>query len=168
MTEAVERWLSVYGWEGLYEVSDLGRVRSLPRKGTRGGVMRQSVDKKGYKVVGLRSANERKLRFVHTLVAEAFIGPRPDGMECCHWDGNQRNNAPSNLRWDTKAGNCADRNRHGNGPQGERHGASRLTESEVLAIRRDCRYQKEIAIEYKVSKSLVSLIQRRERWAHVP
>lgn len=168
MTEVVERWLPVVGWEGLYEVSNLSRVRSLPRKGTRGGVMCQSVDKMGYKVVGLRKAGERKLRFVHALVAEAFIGPRPDGMECCHWDGKPHNNLPANLRWDTKAGNCADRARHGTNNNGERHGAAKLTEEDVLAIRRDCRYQKEIAIEYKVSKSLVSLIQRRERWAHVP
>lgn len=51
-------------------------------------------------------------RFVHRLVLEAFIGPRPEGMICCHYDGNPQNNKPENLRWDTHYGNAQDAIRH--------------------------------------------------------
>lgn len=122
MTE--ERWLPVVGWEGLYEVSDHGRVRSLPRRapnpGTGGyrdwpGTVRSQFDHKlGYKMVRLHRDGERKSKYVHALVLEAFVGARPDGgMYGCHNDGDPTNNVVVNLRWGTPSSNQQDAIRHG-------------------------------------------------------
>lgn len=130
--EPAERWLPVVGWEGLYEVSDFGRVRSI--KGGRSRPLKHEI-LNGYHRAALSRANSSKKIFVHRLVLSAFVGPCPEGMEACHNDGNRQNNAVSNLRWDTAKANSADRDRHGTTARGESGGASVLTEVEVLAIR---------------------------------
>lgn len=74
-------------------------------------------------------------RGVARLVLEAFVGPCPSGMEACHFpDPDPRNCALSNLRWDTKKANARDKDLHGRTPRGERHGMSKLTDSQVLEI----------------------------------
>jgi NUMOD4 motif len=86
-----ERWLPVPGWERLYEVSDLGRVRSLPRKGGNnrwyGGKVLVPYPHKGYPVVPLCRGGQRTMRAIHQLVLEAFAGPCPPGMQACHNNG---------------------------------------------------------------------------------
>jgi hypothetical protein len=72
----------------------------------------------------------------HRLVAEAFHGPAPEGMECRHLDGTRDNNRPSNLAWGTPVENAADRRRHGTNISGERHGAAKLTAADVAEIRK--------------------------------
>lgn len=112
-----ERWLPVIGYEGLYEVSDLGRIRSLPRqtcKGVRGGrVLRSPPTGHGYMHVGLSHQNQVRYYAVHILVAASFIGPRPAGMEIRHLDGNKLNNVPANLCYGTHGENETDKVRHG-------------------------------------------------------
>lgn len=118
-----EEWRAIAGYEGIYEVSSLGRVRGLPRVvqygGSRigtsatlpGGVL--TTFGKLYPVVKL-AKNGRKTCFnVHQLVLETFIGPRPEGHVACHCDGDSRNNAVTNLRWDTVSENNFDIVRHG-------------------------------------------------------
>ncbi|MFF2493216.1 NUMOD4 domain-containing protein [Agromyces sp. NPDC058064] len=109
-----ERWVPVEGWHGYYEVSDLGRVRSLarvishPHTGTmtiRERVLRSSLDSKGYPQVDLRRNGERFAVKVHRLVAKAFVPGEQPGLEVCHADSNPGNPAASNLRWDTHASN---------------------------------------------------------------
>lgn len=122
-----ESWLPVAGYEGCYEVSNLGRVRSVARKleyRGRGGpafrswpscILRQVPLDSGHLRVTLASAEHVKRTVsVHTLVLTAFVGPRPDGMECCHGDDDPANNHVGNLRWDTKSANQLDCVRHGN------------------------------------------------------
>lgn len=114
-----ERWLPIVGYEGLYEVSDHGRVRSLGGTGLHGKPKSTRLRKltpkdSGHLQVDLWRDNSRRMRKVHQLVLEAFIGPRPGhGYDGCHWDGDPANNHVSNLRWDTKLGNAADTRRHG-------------------------------------------------------
>jgi NUMOD4 motif/HNH endonuclease len=113
-----ETWRPVAGYEGLYEVSDLGRVRSLRRptaSGMRGGKILKPIvySKYGHVRVGLHVNGRNTLRQVHQLVAEAFIGECPDGMEPRHGDGNAANNAAVNLSYGTKSDNCLDSVRHG-------------------------------------------------------
>ena len=119
---AVEQWKPVHGYEGIYEVSSHGRVRSLDRTVTysdgrvcrrKGKILRTTLDKYGYKVVGLCNQGRQKTRTVHSLVAEAFIGTRPEGMEVCHNDGSKTNNHVDNLRYGTSRENALDRLRHG-------------------------------------------------------
>jgi len=118
----VEHWRSVVGYEGLYEISDHGSVRSLDRlivlvDGRRrtfpGVVLRPSLRADGHLQVNLWRGGNYRTRKVHQLVAEAFIGPRPDGMEVCHNDGDPVNNDLFNLRYDTQSENGRDVVRHG-------------------------------------------------------
>jgi hypothetical protein len=74
--------------------------------------------------------------YLHRLVAEAVHGPCPAGMECCHSDGEKSNNDFTNLRWDTKAANEADRIAHGATAAGERSGTVKLSWVTVRAMRR--------------------------------
>ena len=100
-----EIWKDIKGWEGLYQVSNLGRVSSIDRyTPTKTGHKRFFS---GYKVVHLRDAttNRSKLLKVHRLVAEAFV-PKVDGKNCIdHINGNREDNVHSNLRWCTNIEN---------------------------------------------------------------
>lgn len=120
----IERWLPINDFVGYYEVSDTGRVRSLPRmvggyKGDRslqGRILRGGHDRNGRPQVQLWRDNTYHPRLVHTLVLAAFVGERPPGLHGCHNDGNNENNHVSNLRWDTPAENMHDKVRHGTNP----------------------------------------------------
>lgn len=162
VNEIVENWRALVGYEGLYEVSDFGRVRSKK------AVMRAGPHPGGYLVVHLYKDRQRKCRTVHSCVAEAFIGPRPQGQEVCHEDNDKKNNRLWNLRYDTPTGNNRDKVRHGTHTQGEAHAASKLTEQAVLEIRRlRGVYQKQLAERFGVTLSNISAIQRRKSWQHV-
>lgn len=116
-------WREIPGFEGLYEVSDLGEVRSMDRLVTRanGNVMKMTSQKTrlntsgqgNHKTARLTRDGMEKPYYVHRLVLETFVGPAPEGTEGCHYDGNPSNNRLDNLRWDTRAGNHADAVRHG-------------------------------------------------------
>lgn len=118
-----ESWLPIPGWEGWYEVSDLGRVRSVDRwvsysDGRKrfypGQVLSQQGARQGrHPQVCLCRNKKYTFREVHSLVLEAFEGPRTPGLECCHYDGDPSNNKLSNLRWDTRSANSLDAVRHG-------------------------------------------------------
>ena len=122
---AVEAWLPVVGREGLYEVSDHGRVRSVHNREIvrsdgmiqrrPGRLLRPAPVQTGHLMVNLGVGHPSQR--VHTLVLEAFVGLRPDGFQACHNDGNPANNHVSNLRWDTRAENTRDMVRHGTHPQ---------------------------------------------------
>lgn len=94
----MEEWKDIEGYEGLYQVSNLGRVKSLPRYWVR---TERILTKKGYPYVRvcLFKGTKRTYLSVHRLVAEAFI-PNPDNKPIIdHIDGNPNNNSVSNLRW---------------------------------------------------------------------
>lgn len=160
----MENWKPVVGYEGLYEISDIGNLYSITHKRQKKYTIRLP-DSRPY--VGLWKGNKIKIFRPHTLVLTAFVGPRPKGMECCHNDGNHWNNCIENLRWGTPKSNQADRVKHGTSNRGERCAASKLTEEQVRAIRADTRPQKLIAAEYGVRDSQISRIKTRARWAHL-
>jgi hypothetical protein len=118
-----ERWLPVVGYEGYYEVSDQGRVRSVDRivklkngraRRAPGRVLKLVAHNRGdYRQVTLFRENRGAPTLVQHLVLEAFVGPRPAGMVCCHNDGDGSNNCLGNLRWDTYGENNLDLVRHG-------------------------------------------------------
>ena len=172
----IELWKPIPGYEGLYEAGDLGNIRSLDRQVKhsdgyarlhKGRVRKQSVNPTGYFTVRLGKEGKQKTHYVHALILTAFRGPRPDGYQCCHNDGNPLNNRLSNLRWDTRLGNCADRKLHGTVAKGEKHGASKLTEAEVRAIRADSRHHTIVAKDYGVSIRHVGMVKSRKTWAHL-
>lgn len=113
-------WRAVPGWEGLYEVSDTGHVRSLDRvvPGRHGPTRYQgrvlATYGAKYPVVCLAEtgAGRKQYRYVHDLVLGAFVGPKPCGLEACHNNGNRKDNSLANLRYDTRSANARDTQRH--------------------------------------------------------
>ncbi len=114
----VEQWRPVPGWP--YEASDLGQIRRIPWIDDAGvfhlgGIVAQCPDKrpgKGYLYVTLRDGTRRRKAAVAVLVLEAWRGLRPAGCEACHNNGIRTDNRLSELRWDTREANRADRARH--------------------------------------------------------
>jgi hypothetical protein len=174
-----EQWRPVVGFEGLYEVSDHGRVRSLdrtvPHRGRsptrrQGRVLCLSSDVAGYPQAQLSNGGVCRKIYIHRLVIEAFVGPRPPGLEVRHLDGNKRNNTPANLAYGTHAENVADQFVHGTAVFGEKSPSAKLTENEVRAIRQACaagESQRTIARRYGVDQTMVSRILLRKAWRHV-
>lgn len=111
------KWRPVAGYEGIYEVSSNGQVRSVSRRGkTRGKILKPQVRKQrnaGHLLLKLRRDGVQKTKTVHQIVAEAFLGRRPEGMQIRHLDGNPANNNVSNLAYGTSSENRLDSVRHG-------------------------------------------------------
>lgn len=147
-----ERWLPVVGYEGLYEVSDLGRVRSLDRvleqfhpkfgvyeRRFRGRLLKAKVCTKGpygnwLNVMLGRGRDGSRYHLVSRLVLAAFVGACPQGMEAAHNNGDPEDNRLTNLRWDTHSSNQLDIRRCGH--HTKMIGSPRLSDTEVRAIRR--------------------------------
>jgi hypothetical protein len=122
VAERIAEFRPVVGYEGHYEVSNDGDIRSLDQWVKRGSnglhllpgrVLRQSARKYGHRYVVLKVARVPKHCYVHRAVLDAFVGPCPDGMECRHLDGNAANNKLDNLAWGTPAENRRDIALHG-------------------------------------------------------
>ncbi|MBT2485796.1 MULTISPECIES: NUMOD4 motif-containing HNH endonuclease [unclassified Microbacterium] len=115
-----ERWKAIPGYEGRYEASDMGRIRSLDRIATlvdgrtrkqRGRILRPT--KRRYWCVCLSEVRPRKFATVHSLVLAAFVGPRPEGMVGRHLDDNRDDNGLANLAYGTQSDNMLDSVRNG-------------------------------------------------------
>ncbi len=126
-------WNPVHGRPG-YEASRDGAVRSR-RAGLR--ELKQIIGKDGYRYVFTYAGGRGTMRklWVHHAVLMAFVGPRPDGQEARHLDGDPANNALSNLAWGTPLENAEDKRSHDTMPVGERSASAKLTEEQVLEIR---------------------------------
>lgn len=171
--DAEETWRPVVGYEGLYEVSDHGRVRRVAtgkilRFGMSAGSGKPSS--KGYRTCALyRDGKPQRFR-VHTLVLAAFIGRRPDGHECNHKDGDKANNHASNLEWVTPAQNKEHAARMGlmpaTGRWGERAFNVKLTSEQVSEIRqlRGILSYEKLAAKFGVSASQIGRIMSGENW----
>ena len=152
----VENWRPVVGYESLYEVSDLGRVKSLAKTlphATYGSrrwperILKDADNGTGHRVVSLWKDKRQTKSYVHRLVLEAFVGPAPTGMEACHWDDDPTNNHIDNLRWASRSANGYDRVRNGkdrnarkvNCKRGHSLSGSNLVPATLRAGRRECR-----------------------------
>ena len=176
----MEVWKAVVGYEGFYEVSNQGRVRSLDREvahwrgGTRWmkGRVRALVkmQARGYLGVHLSREGYSKMHAVHKLVAEAFLGPCPEGMEVAHNDGDPRNPRLENLRYATRSDNNRDKVKHGTHQKGIRNPASKLTEEDVREIRAalaDGQSKMSQARRFNVSHKTIRNIANNLIWGHV-
>ena len=117
-----EDWRAVPGWGDLYEVSDQGRVRSLPRvtrggfSGTRripGKILSPVPTVSGHVGVMLKDGKRVFRSGIHRLVMLSFVGPCPEGMEVCHNNGEPSDNRLANLRYGTRSENIYDAVQHG-------------------------------------------------------
>lgn len=137
-------------------------------------LMRTGPDDAGRPKVGLMRDGRQWNRRVCRLVAEAFLGPCPEGLECCHNDGNPANNAVGNLRWDTHKANAADTVAHGTSQRGTRHVLAKLTEEQVREIRRTYTPGHPVyggtalAKKFGVYKTLITKVVKRRAWAWLP
>lgn len=158
-----EIWRPVVGYEGLYEVSNLGNFRSIDRwvvfaDGRRrffeGRPLKLKPNVDGYPLVLLSAGMARKKwRLAHVEVAAAFLGPCPSGSETCHNDGVRVNISASNLRYGTRSSNCADRIVHGTALFGATHPSARVPDETVAAIRDANGTITEIADRFGVSRT---------------
>lgn len=147
-----KRWCAVVGWEGRYEVSDDGQVRSAERRSSRHRVHERLLTGQllgGYRRMCLSNETVQQMRFVHIMVAEAFLGPRPTSKhQVNHKDGKRLNNCVDNLEWVTPSENMqhaytilgrqvSERTRAA-APKGEDHGRAKLTNAQYgeIVIRR--------------------------------
>lgn len=187
----IEEWRAMPEWEGLYEVSSAGRVRSLDRivagvSGNnhdvpitlmrRGREIQASPDwTKRYVAVRLKRGQKKACILVHRAVLSAFVRPFEPGEQGNHKDGNGLNNCLSNLEIVTKSQNI----RHGidvlghvPGGKGERHWSAKLTPSQVLEIMDRLRTTKygdvaRMAREFGVANQSISAIKHGFHWKHL-
>lgn len=173
----MEQWKPVLGFEGSYEVSDMGRVRSIDRINQRGyslkgKELRIATTHFGYLSVALSGGSraECKRHLVHRLVLNAFIGPQPPGLEGCHNNGIRSDARLVNLRWASRAENYFDSVIHGTAIRGEKHPNAKLTAKKVMAIFDESRYGEpaiKLAVKYGVAPSVVQAILAGKKWRHV-
>jgi hypothetical protein len=181
--EPPERWRDVVGFEGFYLVSDLGRVRSLPRRvssgailGARSGgrdILSYRPSPGGYPRVRLSRHGTSKCYLVHHLVTNAFLGPLPPGLCRRHKNGIKMDCRLANLEFGTPSENVQDSLRLGliNWAKGEDHCCAVLTEAKVREMRQrratgGISYHA-LATEYGVSYSAVYGAVTRRTWKHV-
>lgn len=145
-----------------YEISTLGRVRRVGSSDFRKPV----VTKNGYATFSVVREGKHRLHYIHREVAEAFIGPVPEGFNVCHSDGDRLNNAFWNLRVADPMDNAADRVIHGTLNEGERAGQSVLTVDQVEAIRAIDPGSNTAAVaeRFSVSVSTIRRIWNDEAW----
>lgn len=132
-------------------------------------VMKPIPNSKGYERVYLVIQGRRVIHKISRLVLEHFVGPCPDGMECCHNDGNKDNNRLENLRWDTPRNNMLDKINHGTAPYcrtKENDGLCKLTPENIAEIRASFSTfnDSQIAKKYGVKTWTISRIRRGESW----
>lgn len=111
-----EVWKPIPGWEGHYEASTHGRVRSVKRPNSP-RILKERENKNGYLEVTLSDRSRQRWVTTHVLVLETFKGFRQDGEETRHLDGTRKNNHISNLEWSSHTVNMRDRLKHGTHPQ---------------------------------------------------
>lgn len=177
----MELWMPISGYEGLYEISSLGRVRGVDRVVTtfsqkagktvplkrRGRILSQSSAGSGYMTVCLCKDGGTKTARVAALVCAAFHGPRPAGMQVCHNDGKKTNNHKDNLRWDTPVNNQLDRITHRTDLRGEAVSTAKLTSEQAGEIKAGLKFS-EAHARFGISKSQYYRILKGEAWAHLP
>lgn len=170
----VEIWKPITGYEGRYEISNMGRVKSFKKTKGQPFRIRNTSGKSGrYAGVNITGHDGKTKRWpIHTLVAQEFIGPRPKGMHINHKSGNRRDNNLENLEYCTPSANLKHAYRIGLASHvGSNHNNAKLNEEKVCDIRKLVRSgfrQSEVAQMYGVNRTTVVGICTGKHWTHVP
>lgn len=177
----METWRDIPGYPR-YQVSTCGRIRSVNYKNSKKiKVLKPSLSSDGYlKTMIQRGDGSYHTSRVHRWVAFAFLGVCPPGFEVNHIDGNKENNCPSNLEYCTHSENIKHAYKIGleQPKKGSRNGSAKLTESDVVEIRKECAERKksgrfwgrkEVAERYGITEAHLKdiLSERRGLWSHV-
>ncbi len=162
-----EEWKEVTGYEGCYKISNLGRVLSIKRHGTRGGIISLVMDKDGYFLAHLSLNGVASKWRVHEIVANEFIGePASPSLQVNHINCVKTDNRPLNLEWCTAKENIVHAHKNGRCNQGcEKNNNSKINNEIAVSVFRSNGKHCEIAEKYKISQALVSSIKRGESWA---
>lgn len=176
MPDIKEEWRDIEGFEGFYQVSNIGRVRRLLDRHQnsldRNIILKPQTDRNGYKTVYLSKNNNRKIIHIHRLVAIGFL-PNPDNKRCVnHKDGNKANNRVENLEWCTYSENTihALENRLKIPERGEDVHNAALTNEQADAIRKEYIFRSKehnlftLAQKYGVSPSTIHLIVKNKHY----
>lgn len=171
------KWKNVVGYEGFYQVSNLGQVRRIgPAKGATVGKIlvpiEQFVERKTREpytmlTVRLSRGGQVKSYVIACLVAEAFIGPKPDGMQVNHKDTDPSNNVSWNLEYVTNQGNALHASRNGLLVCGEAHASAKVTEDQVREIRKKATNGvalRQLAREYGLNVSTIHPMVHGKTW----
>lgn len=176
-----EEWRDIEGYEGWYQVSNEGRVRSLDRniidgRKMKGKLLKQYADEQGYKRVRLCREGKHHNKQVHRLVANAFI-PNPFNFPVInHIDENSGNNNVENLEWCTvkynvNYGHRAER--YAAKTRGELHYSHKLTEEDVINIRKEYKRgvrgfgTESLGKKYGVHRMTIKALLKGESWKHI-
>lgn len=171
--EPEEIWADIAGYEGSYQVSNLGKVRSLDRvehsdvwkRRARCGKELSAIKKRtGYMSVNLYKDGKMRTYCVHRLVAAAFIDKKPGDTQVNHKNGNKTDNRASNLEWCTGSENV----KHAfDVLKRKPSGHKRFSDSQIIEIRSSSKSQRDIADEYGISRSMVGLIKQGKAYREV-
>lgn len=172
---SLECWAPAPGFEGIYEVSDLGRVRRIAKvyRGKPAGPLTPTRRPDGYYVVSFYRGGRGKPWLMHRLVLTAFRGPQPEGKQGAHLNGDKADNRLANLAWVTCLENAHHKIIHGKTTEGEKNGWARITAATVRAIRAECRPRSRthgcgvIAAKYGLSMQHVWDIVKGNVWKHI-
>jgi hypothetical protein len=193
-----ETWLPVPGWEEAYEVSNHGRLRSRDRVCLRPAhrskkqqckgkiISLATVNKYGHLRARLHWQNKKVQIYIHQLVLLAFLGPRPEGLEVRHINGDPTDNRLCNLAYGTRKENCADSVMHGTKKigalkvsaakkgiatvWGDNHGMAKLTTEAVVRMRKDFAdgmKSAEAGRKYGISQAHAHKILTGKAWTRV-
>lgn len=164
----MEVWKNVLGYENKYQVSNLGRIKSLLKKDKDFILKEQTFNKTGYKNVDLCFNGSVKKKTVHRIVAISFI-PNPENKpQVNHINGIKADNRVENLEWNTRSENQLHSIKLGlRSTVGEKNSQSKLNEIKVLNIFKDKSIYKEISTKYNISISTISDIKRGYSWTHI-
>jgi hypothetical protein len=176
MKKQNEIWKDIAGYEGYYQISNRGNVKSLDRfvinsKGFKrfykGKVLSKILTNSGYFCVNLTIGKKRNQFFIHRLLGIYFI-PNPKNLpEIDHLDAVKTNNDLHNLEWVTSEENTERAKNKGLMPKGVDNHKSKLTEIQVLDIRSSNLRNIDLSKKYNVSKTLIGYIKKRKTWTHI-
>lgn len=171
-------WKTIPGFDGLYEASDDGRIRSATRKITSctgqeyihfGKELKPNVVKNGYSIVHLMKDGSRQARYIHRLVAETFIPNETNLPTVNHIDGNKKNCNVQNLEWSSYSGNNQHAYDTGLKPRGEGFYCAKLCEDDVREIRQNGKHEsyKTIGDHYNVSAATIRDVLLNRTWRNI-
>ncbi len=170
----IERWKDIKNYEGLYQISNTGRIRRLKGYMCKKQRLLKHRCWNKYPCIQLCKNSRRKTYYIHTLVLTTFVGYKPKQMGCRHLDGNPQNNELSNLMWGTQSDNILDAIKHGTRFQpdncGQKQGRAKLTNIKVKKIKHLLMSgisQIQIAKQFHVHPSTISYIALGKTWKYI-
>lgn len=169
-----EIWKDIIGFEGLYQFSNLCRVKSFPKRGSNKEILGIYMASDGYPRTTLRKNGRYHVRKIHRLVLEYFVGLCPEGMCCRHLNDIKTDYRIENLKWGTPSENQFDAVRNGKHNVGDHRGmkcaASKLVDENIPEIRKlikDGIILRIIAKKFNVARQTITDIKFNRTWSHI-